>query len=79
MRTRGSAQSARSLAHLVGSLVGKSYRANIIGADARINQGRDSICDDCCFSAAGAGDDEQGAFNVADGFSLGRSEWNFEF
>ena len=79
MRTRYSAQCARSLAHLLGGLVGKSYRANIMGIDARINQGRDSTCDYCGLSAAGPGDDEQGAFNMMDGFSLGNSEWNFEF
>jgi hypothetical protein len=79
MRTRDSTQCACPLAHLLGRLVGKSYRANTMRAYARINQGCYSICDDCCFSAAGAGDDKQGTFNVADGFSLGRSEWNFEF
>ena len=72
MRAGGSVQSAHPLAHLVSSLVGKSYRANIVRADARINQGCDSICDDGGFSAAGAGDDKQGTFNVVDGFSLGR-------
>ena len=79
MRTRENTQRVRPLAHLVGSLVGKSYRANIVWADARINQGRDSTCDDGCFSAAGAGDDKQGTFNVVDGFSLRRSQWNFGF
>jgi hypothetical protein len=72
MRTARCAQSRRPLAHLVGSFVCKSYRANIMRAYTRINQRRDSICDDACFSASGAGDDKQGTFNVKDSFFLGR-------
>jgi hypothetical protein len=72
MRTRGSAQRARPLTHLVSRFVGKSYRANIARANARIYQGCDSIRDDGCFSAAGAGDDKQRTFKMVDRFYLGR-------
>ncbi len=64
-----------ALLHLLGGLVGKGHRGDVLGLEALVlDQVSDLLCDHPGLARAGAGEYQAGAVEVANGFGLGRVE-----
>jgi len=73
-RAGGSAEREGTLAHFLGGLIGEGYGADIVGRDARFDEGGDAEGYDAGLAAAGAGDNKQGAFAMTNGLLLRRGK-----
>ena len=61
-----------ALAHFSGRFVGKGDGGNAFGFKAYFNESSNFLRDHARFARASAGQDQTGAFDVIDGFELGR-------